>query len=263
MNHWRNFKKDRNYLIWYLAAYMAIILTVLSFQIASDNFTTDYTLTPEWIHLALFPLGLIVGVQVPVLIHNCVHRNFKIRILNTIAGELAGFYVLLSMASFELNHIMHHSHADTDLDPHNPYNRGFFMFFLANNFGGAHVVLHRYLQFHGNTTANKLRFQLIMFLHFFNVPLRLLFWFFLLGPSMFVFVFVPSYLFHMFVFSHINYITHETKNDGSVELYNLDSNLYYYFVNFFGSGVYYHKSHHQNPNVYNPKLGKSSSLLFR
>jgi hypothetical protein len=67
----------------------------------------------------------------------------------------------------------------------------------------------------------------------------------------------------MFVFSHINYVTHETKEDGSVVLYNLDSNLYYKFVNFFGSGVYYHKNHHLHPAQYNPQFGASKSWLVR
>lgn len=262
MNHWALFRKDRFYLVKYLTAHLAFISLILFIQ--WKTLSSDFwSFQPTWWHLLLIIPGLILGVQIPVLIHNCVHRNLRPNWLNHVAGEIAGFYVLLSMAAFELNHIMHHAHADSDLDPHNPHKKNFFFFFLANNFGGGDVVLHKYLQFHGDTKGNKVLFMGIMVLHFLNVPLRLLAWFFLLGPTLFVVAFVPSYLFHMFVFSHINYVTHETKEDGSVHTYNLDSNLYYRFVNYFGSGVYYHKNHHDNPRVYNPKLGRSSSWIFR
>lgn len=263
MNHWAEFRKDKYYLIKYLSVHSVIALIILSIQYSFIDTNTFLTFNFQWAHLLLLPIGLIIAVQAPVMIHNCVHRNMKPKIMNHIAGELAGFYVLLSMASFELNHIMHHSHSDSDLDPHNPYKRGFFGFFFANNFGGTRVVLDRYLKYHGDTKFNRFLFEVIVVLHFINVPMRLLMWLFLLGPTLFVAFFIPSYAFHMFVFAHINYVTHETKDDGSVHLYNLDSNLYYKFVNYFGSGVYYHKNHHENPSVYNPKMGRSNSLLFR
>ena len=60
-----------------------------------------------------------------------------------------------------------------------------------------------------------------------------------------------------------NYVTHETQSDGRVEIYNLDSNLYYRFVNYFGSGVYFHRNHHVNPTFFNPQLGKSASRWMR
>ncbi len=263
MNHWKNFRTDRLYLIKYLLVHTAIVLTILYIQ--SQSVSLDEILNAELSYwpLALLPLGLILAVQIPVLIHNTVHRNLKPPFLNFIAGELAGYYVLLSMATFELNHVMHHAHADSDLDPHNPYQRNFLGFFFANNFGGTRVVLAKYLEDHGDTFLNRRFFDLMVVLHFINVPLRLAFWVMLLGPSVFLFAFVPSYLFHMFVFAHINFVTHETTATGEAMVYNLDSNIYYRFVNFFGSGVYYHKNHHERPYLYNPKLGKSSFFLFR
>lgn len=263
MNHWVNFRKDRYYLLKYLSAHLLFIggINALLWERFNEKSFWAFEFTPY--HALLLIPALIIGVQVPVLIHNCVHRNLRNKFANSIAGELAGFYVLLSMAAFELNHLMHHANADTDLDPHNPHNRGFMGFFLANNFGGGHVVQEKFLLFHGDSRLNRMIFALSMFLHFLNVPLRLLAWFLLLGPTLFVSFFVPSYLFHMFVFAHINYVTHETREDGSVRLYNLDSNFYYRFVNYFGSGVYYHKNHHDHPNHYNPKLGASRSWIIR
>lgn len=263
MNHWANFRKDRFYLLKYLSAHLLFISLVVYGLYRMTDFTTFWTFKPGLIHLLSLPVGIIIGVKVPVLIHNCVHRNLRVKSLNNIAGELAGFYVLLSMAAFELNHIMHHAHSDEELDPHNPHKRGFFGFFLANNFGGGHVVFHMFKKYHGNSKFNTALFGLSMFLHFLNVPIRLAAWILLLGPTWFVTFFLPSYLFHMFVFAHINYKTHETKDDGTVVLYNLDSNIYYKFVNYFGSGVYYHKNHHDHPSHYNPQMGSSQSWLFR
>ncbi len=263
MRHWVKFRKDRFYLIKYLSLQLVLSLTVVSLQWSFINSAEFMQFNFAWWQVLLLPIGLIIGVKMPVLIHNCVHGNMKPKIMNQIAGELAGVYVLLSMAAFELNHFMHHAHSDSHLDPHNPHKRSFIPFFFANNFGGTRVVLHKYFQFHGKTATNKRLFELVCVLHFLNVPLRLMFWVFLLGPTLFVTFFIPSYLFHMFVFAHINYKTHETKDNGEVVLYNLNSNVYYRFVNYFGSGVYFHKNHHLNPTHYNPQLGASNSLLFR
>nr|BDT28512.1 fatty acid desaturase [Bacteriovorax sp. HI3] len=260
---WSKFRKDKYYLIKYFSVQFIVtaIILYIQYQLTDIKALSNLPMNP-W-HLALLPIGLIIGVQVPVLMHNCVHRNLRPPLLNTIMGEIAGVYILLGLAAFELNHTMHHAHADTDMDPHNPHKKNFFKFLLANNFGGTEVVLAKYLKYHGDTRTNHALFKLICFMHFLAVPMRLAFWFMLLGPSLFVLFFIPSYAFHMFVFAHINYITHETMDDGDVKIYNMDNNLYYRLVNFFGSGVYYHKNHHHNPGHYNPKNGSSQSWLFR
>ncbi|MFZ4715206.1 MAG: fatty acid desaturase [Bacteriovoracaceae bacterium] len=261
MRHWKKFKKDRFYLIKYLTTQMMISIVIISIQLSFIDSVSFFKFHFEWWNILLLPIGLIIGVKMPVLIHNCVHGNIKPTILNEVAGEIAGIYVLLSMAAFELNHYMHHAHSDTDLDPHNPHKKNFIPFFFANNFGGTRVVQHKFFQFHGNTQTNKSLFDLVCVLHFLNVPLRILFWILLFGPTLFLTFFIPSYLFHMFVFAHINYKTHETKENGEVVLHNLNSNCYYRFVNYFGNGVYFHKNHHQNPHYYNPQLGKSHKFF--
>lgn len=262
--HWRHFKKKRTYLLRYLATSLIISITLVIglFQLTTLS-PLQLNMNSLVMGLALLPLGLTLAVIFPTLIHNCVHGNFRRPWMNQVVGELAGFYVLLGMAAFEINHRMHHVHHDTALDPHNPEKQSFFFFFFKNNFAGTGPVLEKFLQYHGDTKANRQLFSLCVFLHFINVPIRLLAWILLLGPELFVVFFIPSYLFHMFVFAHINYVTHEIKDDHSVHIYNLDSNLYYKFVNLVGFGVYYHKNHHLNPNHFNPKLGASSSALVR
>ena len=262
-NHWKKFKRDRWYLLRYFTLSFFLLLAIVIFQYNYIDLEQFKNIEISFYGLLFLPFGLIVGVKVPVLIHNCVHGNLKIKGLNTILGEIAGVYVLLGLAAFELNHRMHHVHSDSDMDPHNPHNKNFLKFFFANNFGGTKPVLTKYLQFHGDTKMNKFIFGVTAFIHFSAVPVRLIFWLFLLGPSLFLTFFVPSYLFHMFVFAHINFYTHETFEDGSAKVYDLNHNLYYKLVNYFGSGVYFHSRHHINPNYYNPQLGKSSSRIFR
>lgn len=262
-NHWRKFKKDKYYLLKYFSVSFIIFAGILAIQLGLIDPEKYQNIQITWHGLLFLPFGLILGVQVPVLIHNCVHGNLRPPLLNKIAGEIAGVYVLLGMAAFEINHRMHHVHSDSHLDPHNPHKRGFIGFFFANNFGGTKPVLKKFLDYHGDTSANRNLFKLIVFMHFIGVPMRLAFWIMLLGPDLFVTAFIPSYLFHMFVFAHINYVTHETLDNGEVEIYNLNSNIYYKFVNFFGSGVYFHKNHHINPNFYNPRSGASKSWLVR
>lgn len=261
--HWKKFRKDRFYLLKYFSATFLIGLAVIGIQSRFVDWSHyrafDLSLHGLW----LMPLGLILGVQIPVLIHNCVHGNIKIKWLNQVLGELAGVYVLLGMAAFELNHRMHHAHADSDMDPHNPEGKSFLPFFFANNFGGTRPVFEKFLKFHGDTKANRAIFKASAFFHFVQVPVRALFWLFLLGPSLFVTFFLPSYLFHMFVFAHINFATHRKNERGEVEVLNLSEGLYYRLVNFFGSGVYFHKNHHLNPNHYNPRTGAANSWLLR
>lgn len=257
------FKNQPYFLVWYLSLHLAIFSMIVAAQAHYLDWNSFWGAPFSWRGLWLLPLGLIIGIKIPVLMHNCVHGNLKPKWLNAVGGELAGIYITLAMEAFALNHMMHHANNDTDLDPHNPKGRHFLPFFFANNFGGSEPVRTKYMEFHGDTPKNQRLFTFILFLHFLNVPLRFTFWFLLLGPSLFVTFFVPSYLFHMFVFSHINYVTHETLENGRVEIYNLDSNLYYRLVNYFGSGVYYHRNHHLNPTFFNPQQGRSASRWMR
>lgn len=263
ISHWRKFRNDKFYLLKYFLVSLTILSTVIYLQLQFIDLNSFFSFEFSWYGFLLLPVGLIIGVKAPVLIHNCVHGNLRPPLLNQIAGELAGLYVLLGMAAFEINHRMHHVHSDSDLDPHNPHQKKFLPFFFANNFGGTEPVLKKFLEYHGESKQNRALFKVIIFLHFIGVPLRIFFWVFLLGPSLFLTFFIPSYLFHMFVFAHINYKTHETTEAGEVHIYNLNHNIYYKFVNFFGSGVYFHKNHHINPTFYNPRAGQSESWLFR
>ncbi|TXL12550.1 hypothetical protein BMR06_17375, partial [Methylococcaceae bacterium HT5] len=88
---------------------------------------------------------------------------------------------------------------------------------------------------------------------FFSVPvMKTFFLFSLLGPKVFVLLFIPSYLANVFLFATFNYFTHHKKADETYEILNLDHNLYYKFCNKTLFGVMYHKNHHLRPRLFNP-----------
>ena len=155
------------------------------------------------------------------------------------------------MAAFELNHRMHHVYADTKLDPTNPKGQHFLFYLFANSVAGTGPVRAKYYQFHGKNLLTKSMFDLGVVLHFFNGIARFITWLVLLGPAYFCMIYLVSFLFNMFVFAHLNYYTHIESN-GKEGIKNLNSNLYYKLCNKIGDGLYYHKNHHLNPNIFNP-----------
>lgn len=150
-------------------------------------------------------------------------------------------------------HHLHHRYSDTDFDPVNPKDMSFIVFLSApmrymitrtkmylNHVHGKHVDY-----------KNILAFQTVLF----NIllALRLTAWFMLLGPVLFVSFYLVGIFTTIFLFAHINFYCHRELEDGSVEVLNLDHNLYYKVANFLTMGGYYHKNHHINLKVYNPK----------
>lgn len=87
-----------------------------------------------------------------------------------------------------------------------------------------------------------------------NLVLRLTIWYLLLGPTLFWLVYIPGILTIVAVFAHINYNCHVEHEDESVEIVNLNHNLYYKMANFFTINDYYHLNHHKNMNLFDPRF---------
>ena len=93
------------------------------------------------------------------------------------------------------------------------------------------------------------------------MAVRLVFWFLLLGPSVFVLLYVPSYIFNYFFFSHFNYYTHRldpNSREGQFEVLNLSDGYYYRLTNLIFFGIYHHRTHHSKPYLFNPQKLVSS-----
>lgn len=245
---WSKFRTNPYFLLRYFLVQtfvvIGVILLVKGYSLGLD---LQFESTP-WF---LLPIALFIGIKVPTMMHNCFHKNFKN--FNFIIGELTSSFVLMGFGIMCVNHTFHHSFADTEADPHNPEGKSFFMFFLTAIFGGIGIIEERHLEFHGSTLKNRIIFKLNIFLHFAGIPLRIAAWYFLLGSELFLFLYIPSFIFYLFSFAHVNYVTHETNAEGESIILNKNSNAWYQFVNYVGDGVYFHKNHHHNPSLYNPK----------
>lgn len=183
--------------------------------------------------------------------HNAVHDNFSR--FNRAIGELSSQFILLSFGIVCINHTAHHTNPDSAKDPHSPIGKSFIYYLFTCLHSGVDVLRNEYCKNHGEGLYSKLLFNLCAIAHFAGIPLRLAAWYFLLGPELALFLYLPALGVFYVTFAHVNYVTHGLGTDGKPVIFNMDSNLWYKFVNYVGDGIYYHKNHHANPNLYNPK----------
>lgn len=244
-------KTDRFYLMnLYLTDSTIMILIYIALLKLNYSFDLNLSLS-MFILISIF--AIINGMVVASLLHNTSHSNLPNKFLNRIIGEYCGFYVLYGFSNFSLIHILHHQFSDEDLDPVNPKGMSFFVFLTAP-MRYMKKTTKKYLRSvhgHHQDYEKTLVFSEIIF-HIMLI-LRLGLWYFILGKSLFFAFYAPSFLTIVAVFAHINYVCHRDHEDGSVEIYNLNHNLYYKIANFFTMGGYFHKNHHINMKVFNPK----------
>lgn len=245
------FKKNKYYLLTYslksVMLFLILDIVLYTFKGVSLVFEVNRY---DFLYI-LFPL-LLCGLP-SSLMHNCAHKNIKPHFLNELIGEICGSFMLYGFRGFALAHMFHHIHPDDPtMDPHPPRGQSFLRFVISP-IKSTLLVVERayYLNFGKNAeTIRLIKLQLGVFN--LGLILRTLFWFLLLGPKLFTFVFLPVYIANIFVFAHINYVAHQERADGSSEIINLNHNLYYKIANFLSFGGYFHKSHHLRPRAFNP-----------
>lgn len=221
------------------------------------------------LHLDLSAVAMIVVVGIAVIngllissfLHNSSHGNVGSKLVNRVVGEYCGYWVLYGFSNFVLVHMLHHQFSDKDLDPVNPKGMSFFTFLTAP----MRYMIKTTKQFLYQTHGNKKNYQTIMdaqiAVFHLNLALRLVIWFLLLGKTMFFCFYLPGFLTIVSIFAHINYVCHRDLEDGSVEVVNLNHNLYFKIANFFTIGGYFHKSHHLNMKAFDPRqVAKRRSL---
>ncbi len=221
------------------------------------------------LHLDLSAVAMIIVVGIAVIngllissfLHNSSHGNVGSKLVNRVVGEYCGYWVLYGFSNFVLVHMLHHQFSDKDLDPVNPKGMSFFTFLTAP----MRYMIKTTKQFLYQTHGNKKNYQTIMdaqiAVFHLNLALRLVIWFLLLGKTMFFCFYLPGFLTIVSIFAHINYVCHRDLEDGSVEVVNLNHNLYFKIANFFTIGGYFHKSHHLNMKAFDPRqVAKRRSL---
>jgi fatty acid desaturase len=247
-HYWGRFKKDRFFLSAYFLKRTLFLGLLLVALLEFGTFlpaVTDLTLA-----LAFVPIGILLGIKLPTLMHNGMHGNLGRA--NDAIGELTSFFILLNFPIVCLQHTLHHAYPDTEDDPHNPEGLGFWNYFATNQFRGAGITQRKFLDLHGRSLVNVLLFKLNIALHFAGSVLTLAVFYLFLGKLFFWF-YLPAFFSYLFVFSHVNYYSHGRDEEGRPQIRNLNTNLYYKFINFLCDGIYFHRNHHVQPALYNPQ----------
>lgn len=202
-------------------------------------------------------LAIINGFAVSSLLHNASHSNVKGKLFNRVVGEYCGYWVLYGFSNFCLVHILHHKFSDEELDPVSPKGMSFIVFLSAPMRYMIKAARKYLFKVHGKS-ANYNRIMIAQTLIFHvNLILRLTIWYLLLGKTFFFSFYLPGFLTIVSIFAHINYVCHQQNEKGTVDILNIDHNIYYKITNFFTMGGYYHKNHHLSMTTFNPKYLKT------
>ncbi len=247
----RKFLSDPYFFTRYCGISLAVFLCIdtVLFLIRP---TESYAIRVEPRHLAMIPLGMYLGVLSAVWIHNASHNSAGPRWLNAIVGEACGTHQLHGLMGWKIAHLIHHKYPDNpEFDPHPPGEMGFWPYMLGMR-GGLFKCLHNaYVRQFGDSPRFRRITRIKNALGLMATFARIAFWVLLLGPTLFLFLYVPSYVANYLFFSHLNYASHRPSADGA-EILNLNHNLYYRIMNRLFSGMYFHKNHHLNPSYANP-----------
>ncbi len=245
------FKKNPNYLLIYCAKTVLILSALCAGLYLFKGVSFEISLAP-W--MAILPIISILLCALPsAVLHNCAHSNTGPKAVNDMTGEILGTFMLYGFKGFRLGHMFHHKYPDNPkYDVHPPKGHDFLSFLVSPIKATLDVVERAYYEEHGYSqkTVNNIRAQKILFN--LGIVLRIAFWFLLFGPTLFVLLYLPTYFLNIFVFAHINFVAHRENADGTSEIINLNSNLYYKIVNRLSFGGYFHKNHHRRPRAFNP-----------
>ena len=198
-----------------------------------------------------FPVALYIHILCNVFVHNCCHISFPKRI-NRLVGELCGVIVVVRFGSWEIIHRRHHRYSDDpEKDPHHVLPN--FWKFLWHTISGMEIQLQNqaYDQFGRSPTNERLEKARSVFSFLTAIPV-LGFFYLLLGPQAFWFIFVPVQILGWIHVMHFNWVTHDAYNpSGDYKPVNIDSGVYR-LGNRIWFGLYMHGNHHRWPHLFNP-----------
>ncbi len=248
----RVFRQDPYMLLRYHIISLGVMVLIDALLIFCGRGSLKFTFS-LW-YLMLVPPAIAFGSISAALIHNATHGSIRPRWLNGVVGEIFGTHQLYGFAGWAIQHYIHHLYPDdSQKDPHAPGMLPFWSFTWRMQKQTHACIRREYYENHGQSEKTRRIWavrHLIWILVYFS---KVLFWFLLLGPNVFVWFYIPSLISNILFFAHFNYYTHREREDGTVDILNLDHNLYYKMVNFIAFGIYFHKLHHTNPALFNPK----------
>ena len=242
---------DRFYLLKNYLLDTAVVLLLICLLIKL-NLTLQLQIN-FFIIVTIVVLSIVNGLIVSSLLHNTSHANVPGKFLNRLLGEYCGYWALYGHTNFLMVHILHHQYSDEEMDPVSPRGMSFSIFVSAPMRYMIKRTKKYLFSVHGHHEDYKWILQTQTVIFHLNLILKIAFWYVLLGKFLFFTFYIPGFMSLVGIFAHINYVCHRDKMDGSIEIVNLDHNLYYKVANFITSGGYYHKNHHINMKLFNPK----------
>jgi len=219
------------------------------------------SLTPA--SLALVPAGILAGTVSAALMHNAAHGNFRRGWQNRFWGEVCGLFQLSGFAGWCISHFIHHSAPDNpEKDAHAPGDMSFRTYVNAMGQLMKANLTARYFEMHGDSVHSRATWSLVGALLPLVRYLRIAFILVLLGPTLFVVLYVPFKIANTLIYGDFNYRTHRPTANGGYEVLNLNHTIWYKVLNAISFGSYFHKNHHRKPNVFNPRHADDDGKPF-
>ncbi len=248
------FKRDPHFYVKHDTVFLVLALGGIAALHLSG-----YTPSSEWLapwHLALFPIVLYLTIMSHVFAHCASHgawgRDTAGRVVNRIAGELCGAWVLTKFASWEIVHRRHHRYSDDAArDPH-PAERGYWRYALNTFINVEKQLQQEYFDVHGDTPERRRYERFRSVYSFVSAAVLALFWEQLVGLPLFLEVVGPSWVLAALFVIHFNWVGHNAHTrEGAIEPTNLDHG-WFWLGNRMFFGIYFHGNHHRMTVVFNP-----------
>ena len=285
----RQFLKDDTFLMRYYGAVVVILgLASLALGYLGNFFSTPYygllvvglvpiviggisTILVAWLTYVAFaavgtwgafnpvvllwiPVGALLGLYSAMFMHQCVHGLLRPRWLNRAIGELCALQQLIGFYVWGITHMLHHRYPDDPVrDAHPPGTLGYWAFGRDMKRTIIKCLDRNYFEAFGDSRRSRTIWRITKSLLMFSRVVRAFFLLLVFGPTLFIFLFLPSFVVQMMFYVHFNWATHRVDESGRVEICNLHAGVYYKFINTILFGGYYHKNHHVNPSLFDPR----------
>lgn len=235
----------------YDATWLVLCLTAMAVMALTG--WTPLSTSFSWWYLAAMPVLTYGFIWAHLLIHNATHGNFP-KSINRSVGELLGFLVVVRFASWDIIHMRHHRYSDDRVkDPH-PNFPSFWKTVFHTIVHVEQQLFQQYFDTWGDTPETRRREQWRARLSYGANIVLVAFWFYLLGPWLFLLAFAPANLLAGLFVIHFNWSTHNGEAAKTIEdmhPVNLSSPRYR-IGNLLFCGIYAHQTHHDKPYLFNP-----------